>query len=90
LFAIGREALANVVKHAHAKSAVVRIEDRPESVLLEIADDGRGFDATARRPGHFGLESMRGRAAAIDGDLTIESEAGGGTVVRVEVRTNGA
>jgi signal transduction histidine kinase len=90
LFAIGREALANVVKHAHAKSAVVRIEDRPESVLLEISDDGRGFDATARRPGHFGLESMRGRAAAIDGDLTIESEAGGGTVVRVEVSANGA
>ena len=90
LFAIGREALANVVKHAHAKSAAVRIEDRPENVLLEISDDGRGFDATARRPGHFGLESMRGRAAAIDGDLTIESEAGGGTVVRVEVRTNGA
>jgi len=90
LFAIGREALANVVKHAHAKSAVVRIEERPESVLLEISDDGRGFDATARRPGHFGLESMRGRAAAIDGDLTIESEAGGGTVVRVEVGANGA
>jgi signal transduction histidine kinase len=90
LFAIGREALANVVKHAYAKSAVVRIEDRPESVLLEISDDGRGFDATARRPGHFGLESMRGRAAAIDGDLTIESEAGGGTVVRVEVSANGA
>ncbi len=89
LFAIGREALANVVKHAHAKSAIVRIEDRPESVLVEISDDGCGFDATARRPGHFGMESMRGRAAAIDGDLTIESEAGGGTVVRIEVRSNG-
>jgi len=90
LFAIGREALANVVKHARAHSATVRIEDRPESVVLEISDDGRGFDATAHRPGHFGLESMRGRAAAIDGELTIGSEAGGGTVVRVEVSANGA
>lgn len=90
LFAIGREALANVVKHAHARSATVRIEDLPESVLLEISDDGRGFDATAQRPGHFGLESMRGRAAAIDGALTIASEPGDGTVVRVEVRANGS
>jgi signal transduction histidine kinase len=89
LFAIGREALANVVKHARAQSATVRIEDRPECVLLEISDDGRGFDATNHRPGHFGLESMRGRAAAIDGDLTIASEPGAGTIVRVEVRPNG-
>jgi len=90
LFAIGREALANVVKHARARSATVRIEDPPGNVLLEISDDGRGFDATARRRGHFGLESMRGRAAAIDGDLTITSETGGGTVVRVEVDADGS
>jgi signal transduction histidine kinase len=90
LFAIGREALANVVKHARAHSATVRIEDRPETVVLEIADDGHGFNATTNHPGHFGLETMRGRAAAIDGDLTIASEPGGGTVVRVEVRANGS
>jgi signal transduction histidine kinase len=90
LFAIGREALANVVKHARAKAATVRIEDRSETVLLEISDDGCGFDATANHPGHFGLESMRGRAAAIDGDFTIASEADSGTVVRVEVRVNGS
>jgi signal transduction histidine kinase len=89
LFAIGREALANVVKHSRARSATVRIEDRPGSVLLEISDDGQGFDATARRRGHFGLESMRGRAAAIDGDLTITSETGTGTLVQVEVGAHG-
>ena len=90
LFAIGREALANVVKHARAHSATVVIEDRPESVSLEISDDGRGFDVTGSHPGHFGLESMRGRAAAIDGELTIASGAGGGTLVRVEVPTDGS
>jgi signal transduction histidine kinase len=89
LFAIGREALANVVKHARAHSATVLIEDRPESVLLEVSDDGRGFDATASHPGHFGLESIRGRAAAIDGGLTIASDARRGTVVRVEVPADG-
>jgi len=85
LFAIGREALANVVKHARAHSATVVIENRTESVLLEVSDDGRGFDAAARHPGHFGLESIRGRAAAIEGELTIASDAGRGTLVRVEV-----
>ncbi|HEX6680825.1 MAG TPA: sensor histidine kinase [Gaiellaceae bacterium] len=89
LFAIGREALANVVKHARAHSATVVIEDRPESVLLVISDDGRGFDVTESHPGHFGLESMRGRAAAIDGELTIARGAGGGTLVRVEVPADG-
>jgi signal transduction histidine kinase len=59
-------------------------------VSLEISDDGRGFDVTASHPGHFGLESMRGRAAAIDGDLTIASSADGGTVVRVEVPAHGS
>ena len=89
LFAIGREALANVVKHARAHSATVRIEELPEGVSLMVSDDGRGFDATAAHPGHFGLESIRGRAAAIDGDLTIASTAGSGTTVRVEVPANG-
>jgi signal transduction histidine kinase len=89
LFAIGREALANIVKHARAHSASVVIEDRRESVLLEVSDDGRGFDAAASHPGHFGLESIRGRAAAIDGELTIASNAGRGTVVRVEVPADG-
>ena len=67
LFGIGREALANVVKHARASKAWVRVEARPASVVLEIRDDGRGFDHTADHPGHFGLESMRSRAAEIGG-----------------------
>jgi signal transduction histidine kinase len=88
LFAIGREALANVVKHAGARSATVRVEARPRRVVLEVSDNGRGFDARTPRPGHFGLESMRGRAAEIGGDLTIASTIGTGTVVRVEVPTS--
>jgi signal transduction histidine kinase len=85
LFGIGREALANVVKHAGASAAWLRIEARSGSVVVEIRDDGRGFDTAAGHPGHFGLESMRSRAAEIDGLLTITSIPGRGTVVRVEV-----
>jgi signal transduction histidine kinase len=87
LFGIGREALANVLKHAGANRVWIRVEARPESVLVEIRDDGRGFDTTAGHPGHFGLESMRSRAAEIDGVLTITSKSGHGTLVRVVAPT---
>jgi signal transduction histidine kinase len=84
LFGIAREALANVVKHAGASRAWVRVEVLPGRVLVEIRDDGRGFDPAVGHPGHFGLESMRSRAAEIGGSLTISSTLGRGTVVRVE------
>jgi signal transduction histidine kinase len=90
LFAIGREALSNVAKHAGARSVTVRVEAHSGRVLLEVADDGRGFDRTAARPGHYGLESMRSRAAELGGDLTVASTLGTGTVVRVEVPLHSA
>jgi signal transduction histidine kinase len=89
LFGIGREALANAVKHAGASTAWVLVEARPGSVLVEVSDDGRGFDPGATHPGHFGLESMRSRAAQVGGLLTITSTPGLGTVVRVEVPADG-
>jgi signal transduction histidine kinase len=84
LFAIGREALSNVVKHAGARAAWVRVESRRGHAVVEIGDNGRGFDPVADHPGHFGLESMRSRAAEIGAFLTITSTPGRGTVVRVE------
>ena len=83
LFAIGREALANVVKHSAAQRAWVNIESSGGAVSLEIRDDGTGFDAQLDRPGHYGLESMRTRAAEAGASLTILSVPGRGTVVRV-------
>ena len=85
LFGIAREALSNVVKHAGASAASVTVEVRRSSVVTEIRDDGRGFDPSARHPGHFGLESMKSRAAEIGGLLTIRSSPGHGTLVSVEV-----
>jgi signal transduction histidine kinase len=90
LFGIGREALSNVVKHAGATRARVHVAAPRGRVLLEISDDGQGFDPAARHSGHFGLESMRSRANEIGGILTITSAPGAGTVVRVEVETEGA
>jgi signal transduction histidine kinase len=85
LFAIGREALANVVRHAGATAAQVRVEVHQGRVLVEIRDNGRGFDPAGGHPGHLGLESMHSRAAEIGGRLTIASAPGSGTTVRVGV-----
>jgi signal transduction histidine kinase len=82
LFAIGREALANVQKHAEATAAHVQVRAQQGQVVLEIRDDGRGFNPAAAHPGHFGLDSMRSRAAEIGGSLTITSTPGSGTLVR--------
>ena len=85
LFAIGREALSNVEKHAGASAAYVRVEAQDGQIVVEVRDDGRGFDPAAGHPGHFGLESMRSRAAEIGGEIAITSARGSGTLVRVQV-----
>jgi signal transduction histidine kinase len=85
LYGIGREAIANVLRHSGATAASVRVAAQRGEVMLEIRDNGRGFDPDAIRPGHFGLESMRSRAAECGGRLTIESTPGVGAVVRVTV-----
>ena len=72
------------------------MEDDSERVIVEIRDDGRGFEPDVGHPGHFGLESMRSRAAEIGGAADASRAGPGrGTVVRVEVpaeagRTDGA
>jgi len=83
LYRISREAIANVLKHAGAKNAWVRIAAERDRVVVEIRDDGRGFDTSAPRPGHFGLESMRSRADEIDAVIGITSTPESGTLVRI-------
>jgi signal transduction histidine kinase len=74
-----------VVKHARASRAAVRIAADDDIVMIEVHDDGRGFDPAAVGPDHFGLRSMRGRVADLGGRLEITSTPGQGTVLRVEV-----
>jgi signal transduction histidine kinase len=85
LYRLGQEALANVVKHARASSATVRIAVKDDTVLVEVSDDGRGFDPAAVGREHFGLRSMRGRVADLGGRLEVTSKLGRGTLLRVEV-----
>ncbi len=84
---IAREAVVNAVRHGEPENIWVRLEFDEEAFGMEIRDDGRGFAGTPAdgRSGHFGLTGMRERAAAINGSLTVESSAGQGTAVRLEV-----
>ena len=85
LYRVGQEALANVVRHAHATEAVIEVTMAHDVVTMGVRDDGGGFDAAVGRSGGFGLRSMRARAADLGGRLEIAGAPGGGTVVRVEI-----
>lgn len=86
LFRIAQEALNNVIRHAQASRVEVTLTRETDRVILSIADDGRGFDPQALRPGsHLGLWSMRERAEQLGGRLEIESAPGRGTGLRVTV-----
>jgi two-component system nitrate/nitrite sensor histidine kinase NarX len=78
---IVREALSNVVRHAGAAHAWVRLVLAPGGVEVEIADDGRGVEGGGQRAGHYGVSIMRERASTLDGKLSIEARPGGGTRV---------
>lgn len=95
LFRIIQEALANVHKHARARTAEVTLNMHPNRVLAVIKDDGQGFDVPAvqanlRRQRSFGLLSMRERTELERGQLEIRSQPGHGTEVRVEFRVDRA
>jgi len=75
-----REAVSNSVRHGRATSITVRAAQDGERLALVIADNGTGFSAPSPSPGH-GLANMRARAAALGGELQIESSAGKGTRV---------
>jgi two-component system sensor histidine kinase DevS len=78
-----REALSNVCRHAGAATCRVSLRHLGEAVVLEIDDDGRGFDPASARGTGNGLTNLEDRAAALGGKLSIDSTPGEGTVVRV-------
>jgi signal transduction histidine kinase len=87
LFRTAQEALTNVAKHAQASKAVVTLSYLDDTVLLDVRDDGIGFDPEARPDGGrgFGLEGMRQRLRRVAGDLEIESRPGEGTAIGASV-----
>jgi len=88
LFRIVQEALNNIVKHAHASEAEVSLGQNSHSVVLIVTDNGVGFDTTAKPiMGGYGMgtTTMRERAEAIGAALQLQSAAGEGTRITVEL-----
>ncbi|HPL27532.1 MAG TPA: histidine kinase [Anaerolineae bacterium] len=85
LYQIAQEALNNTLRHAQARSVTVHLRREQECVVLEIEDDGCGFDLANSRAGGMGLANMRERAEQVGGRMEVVSAVGQGTRVRVEV-----
>ncbi|MFQ5550322.1 MAG: ATP-binding protein [Gemmatimonadales bacterium] len=87
VYRIVQEALSNTIRHAGASSVRVAVRREAESVVVTVADDGKGFPANSRSDsvGGLGIFGMRERAAYIGGTVTIDGDSGNGTTVRVEV-----
>jgi two-component system, NarL family, sensor kinase len=92
LYRTAQEALQNVAKHAAASSARIRLSVPGDRVLLEVSDNGDGFDVAAAprttgaaAPSGFGVPGMRERAELLGGRLELSSVPGRGTTVRLTV-----
>lgn len=84
-FRIAQEALTNVARHAGAQRVEVGLEDAGGDLVLEVADDGRGFPEGAPPGNHLGVLGMRERAREFGGDVTITPRPGGGARVVLRV-----
>ena len=91
IYRVTQEALNNVTRHSGAGQASVELEVKPTRVLLLVQDDGCGFQPGEVPPTHFGLRSMRERAAEAGADLRVVSAPAEGTLVILDWRDgNGA
>ena len=89
-YRVAQEALENVIQHAGAKRLQVKLVQDGESLVLIVADDGRGFDTGGETAGHqLGVQGMYERAELIGADLDVSSEVDKGTVVRLS-KENGS
>ncbi len=84
LFLIVKEALNNIIRHAQAETVRLQIKATEEFILLEIQDDGRGFDFAPNNGIADGLRNMRQRAEQIGGRFNMESKTGTGTRIAFE------
>lgn len=94
LFRVVQEAITNIVKHARACRATIRLEFRETSVLGTVEDDGKGFDPlqarhVAERGTGLGLLGMEERVGLLGGSLSIESSPGGGTRLTLKIPLDG-
>jgi signal transduction histidine kinase len=86
LFLLLKEGVNNVIKHAHASRVRFCVRRTGEGAILELFDDGVGYEGSGDGSGH-GLSSMRDRANRAGADLVLESTPGRGTVMTIQLKT---
>jgi NarL family two-component system sensor histidine kinase LiaS len=85
LFLIIQEGMANVVKHASARSIGLSIHEREHQYIVQLEDNGRGFNRSEIPTTSHGLTTMRERAKKLGGNVEVFSKLGSGTRVRVQI-----
>ncbi|MGM7774510.1 helix-turn-helix transcriptional regulator [Arthrobacter sp. KNU-44] len=79
------EALNNAVKHSQAQAIDITVTDLQDTVVITVADNGRGFDPSVLRPGHLGMETMHERADVIEAYFELHTAAGEGTTIQLSI-----
>ena len=82
IFLIFKEAINNILRHAHPNKVILTIKKEKRQLLMTITDDGAGFDPARKHQGN-GLRNMKERAASMNGDLLIVSAPASGTTVNL-------
>ncbi|MGQ9491291.1 MAG: sensor histidine kinase [Anaerolineae bacterium] len=92
LYRTAQEGLTNILRHAAARQAWLRLECSPDQIALHVSDDGRGLAADAglsngRPNSGFGLRGLRERAAQLNGVVTLADRPGGGATLTIQLPT---
>ncbi|WP_461610980.1 sensor histidine kinase [Cytobacillus kochii] len=85
LFRLIQEAVQNAMKHADAEEIIVKIEINNERIAVVIRDNGKGFDINKKKAQSFGIIGMRERVELLEGQLSIDSNIGKGTIIIIQV-----
>lgn len=90
LYFIAQESLNNILRHAHAKNVSVNLKQTRKNVILEIKDDGQGFEIKKLDNSGLGLRNMKERALQANGKFALTSKSGAGTKIVVSVPRKGS
>ncbi len=88
LFRLIQESVQNALKHADATTITVKLEIDHSKVIAVIKDDGVGFDSHEKKKDSFGLIGMRERVEMLEGQLTVDSKVGKGTIIIIQIPLN--
>ncbi len=88
LFRLVQECVQNALKHAESTHIQVKVEVKKDKITVVVKDNGKGFDIETQKTGSFGIMGMKERVDLLEGDITIDSKLGAGTLVLIQVPLN--